>query len=565
MVREKIIKKTKEFLRLPPNLLDYQKTYQNFSWKNAEKEIAWLPGKKINIAYNALDWPLKQGLKNKIALFWEGESGEEKSFTYYQLYLLSNKFANFLKSLGVKKGERVFFFLPRVPELYWGFLGTLKTGAIGGTLFAAFGQEALLQRLKNIEAKVVVTNRKLLSRLEKIKKNLPKLEKIVLVEELPKILSSFSDEFKPQPMEPTDPCFILFTSATGRTPVCGITIPQSAFIQQYQTAKWVLDLKQDDVYWCTADPGWVTGLVYGILTPWALGVTQVVFEGRFDAKKWFWLIEKYKVSVFYTAPTALRMLRVQSLNDFDLSSLRHICSVGEALDIASLEWALKNLNLPIHDTWWQTETGAIMIANFPCLDIKPGSMGKPVPGIKAEIVDDEGKILPPGEEGNLAFKPGWPSMMIKVWRNKKRYKSYFRNGWYFSGDRAWKDKDGYFWFLGRADDIIKTSGERISPVEVESSLLEHPAVLETGVIGKPDPLRGEIIKAFIVLKNGWLPSEKLKEEIKNFVKTHLAGHAYPREIEFVEKLPKNRSGKIVRRILKAKELGLPLGDTSTLE
>jgi len=566
-MKQKFIKKSKNLLKSPPNLKNYSSAFASFSWNKAEKELFWFKGRKINAAYNALDRQALGKNKNKIALYWEGEGGEKENFTFGELFVLAEKFGGFLKSLGIKPGGRVFFFLPRIPALYWGFLGALRIGAIAGNLFAAFESQALYDRLKNSQAGVVITNRQLYYRLKKIEKDLPNLKKVIFAENLKRLLDRSSTKTPCRPMEPSSPAFMLYTSATGNTPVCGIAIPHKAIIQQHITAKWVLDLKENDIYWCTGDPAWVTGVAYGILAPWSLGVSQVVFEGRFNPQKWYSIIEKYRVSVLYTAPTAIRMLKKEEelIKKYDLSSIRHIASVGEPLDKHSVYWTMEKLKVPAHDTWWQTETGAIMIANFPSLDIKPGSMGKPIPGVEAAIIDKNGRQLGPNKEGNLAFKPNWPSLMVRIWKNKKRYSSYFKNGWYLSGDRAYKDKDGYFWFIGRADDVIKTSGERVGPFEVESCLLEHPAVVETGVIGKPDPLRGEIVKAFVVLKNGWKPSQKLKEELQQFVKTHLAGHAYPREIEFVNKLPKNRSGKIVRRILKAKELGLPIGDTSTLE
>ena len=341
------------------------------------------------------------------------------------------------------------------------------------------------------------------------------------------------------------------------------------------TAKWALDLRDSDTYWCTADPGWVTGIAYEILGSWSCGVTSVVYGGRFDPRRWYEILEKYQVSVWYTAPTAIRMLMAAGsdlVKEFKLSQLRHLCSVGEPLNPEAIKWSIKVFGRPFHDTWWQTETGAICIANYPSLDIKIGAMGKPVPGLIAAIVDDHGKELEVNKEGNIALKPKWPSMMHTIWKRPHKYKSYFTNGWYISGDHGLKDKDGYFWFIGRADDVIKTSGERVGPFEVESALVEHPAVIEAGVIGKPDPLRGEIIKAFVVLEESVKRkvanekyAEKLKTELSLYVKKHLAGHAYPREIEFIDKLPKTRSGKIMRRILKAKELGLPIGDTSTLE
>jgi len=334
------------------------------------------------------------------------------------------------------------------------------------------------------------------------------------------------------------------------------------------TAMYVLDIHDNDTYWCTADPGWVTGIAYGILGIWSLGASSLVYGGRFDSEKWYSLLEKYKVNIWYTAPTAVRMLMRagdKPVKKYNLKSLRHLCSVGEPLNPEAVKWSIKVFNRPFHDNYWQTETGGMAIANYPCMPIKPGSMGKPVPGIKAEIIDDKGRQLPPNKEGSLVIKPGWPSMMRGVWKNKKKYDSYFSKGWYVTGDKAFKDKEGYFWFVGRADDVIKTSGERVGPFEVESALVEHPAIVEAGVIGKPDKLRGEIIKAFITLKKGYKPSESLKKNLQKFVKKRLAGHAYPREIEFRKNLPKTRSGKIMRRVLKAQELGQAVGDTSTLE
>lgn len=332
--------------------------------------------------------------------------------------------------------------------------------------------------------------------------------------------------------------------------------------------KLVLDIKDKDVYWCTADPGWVTGIAYGILGSWSNGASTVVYSGRFDPEKWYSLIEKYRVTVWYTAPTAIRMLMASDgelAKKYDLSSLRHIASVGEPLNPEPIRWSLKTFGIPFHDNWWQTEAGGIMIANYPCMDIRLGSMGKPVPGVEADIIDEKGRKLSAGKEGILAVKPGWPSMMAKIWKNKKKYNSYFLKNWYISGDRAYKDKDGYFWFVARDDDVIKTSGERVGPFEVESALVDHPAVIEAGVIGKPDPIRGEIIKAFVKLRKNVKKSDLLRKKLMKFVKKHLAGHAYPREIEFVDKLPKTKSGKIMRRVLKAKEMGEKIGDTSTLE
>ena len=586
MSRSPVIKVSQKNLKTPPNLLDYEKTYRGFSWKEVEDELEWFPGKRINAAYNAIDRNAKTFRKNKVALYWEGKEGEEVKYTFLELSLLSNRFANVLKNLGIKKGERVFFFLPRIPEFYIGFLGTLKSGAVAGTLFSAFGPKALEDRLGNSAARILVTNKKLLSRVEKIRAGLPNLEHIILVdgekredflEEKIRYkkqktllfyneLAKASEEFRVAKMRPSDPAFMLYTSGTTGKPK-GVIHTHYAILQEHLTAKWVLDIHEEDVYWCTADPGWVTGIAYGILGTWSNGASSVVFEGRFSPEKWYSILEEYKVTVWYTAPTAIRMLAaagVDLVKKYDLSSLRHLASVGEPLNPEAVWWGMKAFGLPFHDNWWQTETGGMLIANYPCMDIKPGSMGKPIPGVKAGIVDDEGDELPPGQEGNLAIRPDWPSMMKTIWRRPKKYQSYFIKNWYITGDRAYKDSDGYFWFIGRADDVIKTAGERVGPFEVESALVEHPAVAEAAVIGKPDPIRGEIVKAFLALKPGFKKSERLKKEIAQFVKKHLAGHAYPREIEFVDKLPKTRSGKIVRRILKAQEIGLPVGDTSTL-
>ncbi len=513
-------------------------------------------------------------------MYYEGDAGNKEQYTFTQISELSSKFANVLASHGVKRGDRVFLFLPRIPELFISFLGILKTGAIAGTLFSAFQEQALLDRLENSEAKVLITNTALFARVQKVWKDLPHLEKVIIVErdakELPKSkkiiyfhkeLETASRDFNVRLMHPDEPAFMLYTSGTTGKPK-GVVHQHLAIVQEYITAKWVLDLKDDDVYWCTADPGWVTGIAYEILGSWANGAATVVFDGRFSSERWYKIIEDYKVSVWYTAPTAVRMLMsdgIDLVKKFDLSSLRHLASVGEPLNPEAIIWGMKAFGLPFHDTWWQTELGAIAIANYISLPIKPGSMGKPFPGITAAIVDDKGKELPIGKEGNLALKPNFPSLMEKIWRRPKKYKSYFTKGWYISGDHGMQDKDGYFWFIGRADDVIKTSGERVGPFEVESVLVEYPGVVEAGVIGKPDELRGEIIKAFVVLKKDTKPSEALKDTLKDHVKKHLAGHAYPREIEFIDKLPKTRSGKIMRRILKAKELGLPIGDTSTLE
>lgn len=583
-MKVEIIPLKKKRLKVKPNLERYEKTYKNFNWSSVYRELTWFPNKEINAAYNAIDKHLETWRKNKVALYWEGENGEKEEYSFLDIAEKSNKFANVLKSLGIKRGDRCFIFLPRIPELYISFIGILKTGAIAGTMFSAFGPEGIKDRLGDSEAKILVTDSELIERVYKIAKFLPELKYIIVINKTEKepnkgkfrfkeidyreAMQKASDEFKIVHMTPKEPAFMLYTSGTTGKPK-GVVHCHLAILTEHMTAKWVLDIKPKDVYWCTADPGWVTGIAYEILGTWSNGASSVVYEGKFDAKKWYKIIEDKKVTIWYTAPTAIRLLAAAGdiYKNYNLSSLRHLCSVGEPLNPKPIKWGMKAFRLPFHDNYWQTESGGILIANYPCMPIKLGSMGKPFPGIKAEIVNDEGEKLPNNTIGNVAIKPGWPSMMLKIWKNRKKYNSYFRNGWYITGDLAYKDKEGYLWFIGRADDVIKTSGERVGPFEVESALIEHPSVIEAGVIGKPDPegIRGEIIKAFVVLKPGFKPSKKLEDELKTHVKEKLAGHAYPRELEFVDKLPKTRSGKIMRRLLKSKELGLPLGDTSTLE
>ncbi len=554
-------------LSYKPNFPDYHQAYKDFDLSAAASEIDFFAGHRLNAAYNAIERHANNSNKNKIALYHLDNDLKETKYTFFELNQLCNRFGNLLKSLGIEKGDRVFFFLPRTPAIVYGFLGTLKIGAIAGTLFSAFGPQALFDRLDNSGAKVLITSDELKPRLATVRRKLTQLKHVLTVAEIEKLLPKQSAELTCRKTHKKDPAFMLYTSGTTGKPK-GVLHAHQAIIQQHLTAKWVLDLKPDDVYWCTADPGWVTGIAYQILGTLSNAASTILYEGRFDPATWYKIIEQYRVTVWYSAPTAIRLLEAAGdklAKFYNLSSLRHLGSVGEPLNPAPLLWANRAFHHPFHDTWWQTETGAICIANYPALDIRVGSMGKPFPGVVAGIVDDHGKPVAPLTEGNLALKPGWTSMMVKIWRRPKKYKSYFVGGWYITGDLAYMDKDGYFWFIGRADDVIKTSGERVGPFEVESAIVSYPGVVEAGVIGKPDELRGQIIKAFIALKPDVKPSEKLKQAITEHVKKHLAGHAYPREIEFVKSLPKTRSGKIVRRLLRAKEMGLPLGDTSTLE
>lgn len=557
------------------NMESYEEAVKTFSWADIEAQFSWATTGRVNMAYEAIDRHVANGKGDKVALYYSDNQRDE-SYTYADMAKQSNKFANVLRKLGVTKGDRVFIFMPRTPELYFSLLGALKVGAVVGPLFEAFMETAVRDRLQDSGAVAIVTTPSLLPRIPRAE--LPELKHVIVYgEDVPagegivnysQEMAGSSEEAEITYLDREDGLILHYTSGSTGKPK-GVFHVQNAMIQHYHTGRIVLDLREDDVYWCTADPGWVTGTSYGIFAPWLNGVTNVVRGGRFSPQDWYATLQKYKVTVWYSAPTAFRMLMGAGddvVKSFDLSSLRHVLSVGEPLNPEVVRWGYKVYGHRIHDTWWMTETGGQLICNYPSMVIKPGSMGKPIPGTQAAIIDDQGNVLPPLRMGNLAIRTPWPSMMRKIWNNPAKYEEYFRiPGWYVSGDSAYMDEDGYFWFQGRIDDVINTSGERVGPFEVESKLVEHPAVAEAGVIGKPDPLRGEIIKAFISLREGYVPSDELKADIAKFVKEGLSAHASPREIEFKDKLPKTRSGKIMRRVLKAWELNLPTGDLSTIE
>lgn len=559
-----------------PNMKDYEQTRESFRWEDIEQSFSWSKTGKVNMAYEAIDRHAESSRADKVALYYS-DPQREGSYTFADMKRESNKFGNVLRGLGVEKGDRVFIFMPRTPELYFALLGAIKVGAVVGPLFEAFMETAVRDRLDDSSAVAIVTTPALLSRVPVAE--LPNLKHIILVGsdvqltapgqvDFHQAMASASDELQIEWVDREDGLILHYTSGSTGKPK-GVFHAHNAMIQHYYTGRVVLDLQEDDIYWCTADPGWVTGTSYGIFAPWLNGATNVIRGGRFSPQDWYNTIQKYGVTVWYSAPTAFRMLMGAGddvVKQFDLSSLRHVLSVGEPLNPEVVRWGLKVYGQRIHDTWWMTETGGQLICNYPSMPMKPGSMGKPLPGVEAAIIDDTGNVLPPYRMGNLAVKTPWPSMMRKIWNNPAKYEEYFRiKGWYISGDSAYMDEDGYFWFQGRIDDVINTSGERVGPFEVESKLVEHPAVAEAGVIGKPDPMRGEIIKAFISLREGYTPSDELKADISKFVKEGLSAHAAPREIEFKDKLPKTRSGKIMRRVLKAWELNLPTGDLSTIE
>lgn len=582
MKNQKISKKSMDFV-IPANLKEYEEEYNSFSWEKAALAFEGLPSGGLNIAHEAIDRHANGKLAQKTALIWLGESGLRREFTFAQMKEQSAKFANVLSSLGLVKGERVFTLSTRLPELYIAAIGILKNRNVMSPLFSQFGPEPILQRLLRGDAKVLLTTKSLFEKkVRPILEQLPQLKTVLLIDSkedeserirsLELLMQEASDKFEIESTDPEDMSLLHFTSGTTGMPK-GVVHVHKAIYTHYISGKYVLDLHPEDIYWCTADPGWVTGTSYGIITPWLHGVTNVVDEAEFDAKRWYTILQNEKISVWYTAPTAIRRLMrldIEPLKEYDLSKLRLIQSVGEPLNPEAVIWGLEKLKLPIHDNWWQTETGGIMIANYISEPIFAGSMGRPLPGIEATIVhvDDNGgitEITETQKEGELALKPGWPSMFRAYLHDEERYSKCFVGGWYLSGDLAYRDENGYFWFVGRSDDIIKTSGHMVGPFEVESALMEHPSVAEAGVIGKPDPMIGQLVKAFVSLKAGYEPSEELKRELIGFGRKKLGAAVAPKEIEFQTNLPKTRSGKIMRRLLKAREMGLPEGDTSTLE
>ncbi len=584
MDRPTIIRKTAADLRLPPNLTDYAATRAAFSWDAVRAELAGLPGGGLNIAHETVERHAQGTCRDKIAFRFLG-ANTSRDIRYGELSRLTNRFANVLKMLGVGKGERLFLLSGRIPELYIAVLGSFKNGTAVSPLFSAFGPEPIATRINLGEGAVLVTTELLYERkVAKIRGELPTLRHVLLVGEdgqttsvpgtldLATLMAQASDEFDIVPTDAEDMSLLHFTSGTTGTPKGAMHV-HGAVATHWATGKYALDLHADDIYWCTADPGWVTGTSYGIVAPLLHGVTSIVDEADFDAERWYRILDEQKVSVWYTAPTAIRMLMkagAEIARKHEYPSLRFVASVGEPLNPEAVWWGKEVLGLPIHDNWWQTETGGIMIANTPAFDIKPGSMGRPLPGIEAAIVkkDEGGKVSPvdtADTEGELALKRGWPSMLRGYLHNEERYWKCFAGEWYLTGDLAKRDADGYFWFVGRADDVIKSAGHLIGPFEVESALMEHPAVAEAGVIGKPDEVVGEVVKAFVSLKKGFEASDALRMELLGHARKKLGAAVAPKEIDFLPSLPRTRSGKIMRRLLKARELGLPEGDTSTLE
>lgn len=581
MAYETIRKPGASALHFRTNLENWTTARPAFAWDQLKTVLKGIPGGGFNLSYECVDRHCDEGRGGSPAFTWEGKDGTVHSWTFEEMRREINKFANVLVNCNIKKGDRVFLFLDRVPELYFGLLAILKCGAVAGPLFSAFGPEAVRDRVQDAGAKLIITSPSLVNRVYEVMRELPKLENIIITDRtgsgghrylpgeisLECMMAGASDLFECVRTSPEDFAIMHYTSGTTGKPKGAAHVHMAAF-GHYHTARICLELRQGARYWCTADPGWVTGTSYGMFGPWTNGAHVFVMEAGFDAERWYSYIERHKIDIWYTAPTAIRMLMKSGEElprKFNLKSIYHAASVGEPLNPEAVVWGQRALGLVFHDNWWQTETGCIQVANYATADVKPGSMGRPIPGTEVEVVDPDGAPCAAGVEGDLVVKPGWPSMFRTYWRRPELYKSRFKKGWYYSGDRAKKDADGYIWFIGRDDDVINTAGHLVGPFEVESALIEHPAVAEAGVIGKPDPERMEVVKAFVSLKKGFAPTESLKRELADFVKKRLAAHAYPREIDFIEGLPKTRSGKIMRRLLKAKELGLPLGDTSTLE
>jgi acetyl-CoA synthetase len=577
MAWDMILKSAAE--RAAAMLPDPKVAARDFTWEEARGWLDGLPGGGLNIAHEALDRHVAAGHGGQVALRWLGRDGEVRDIPYGELAGMAARFAGVLAAHGVGRGDRLFALAGRVPELYAAALGSLKAGLAFTPLFAAFGPEPIRARMEIGEAVALVTTEALYRRkVAPWRAELPSLRLVLLIGDtapegcvaLGPAMAAAPDRFETAETGPDDVALIHFTSGTTGKPKGAVHV-HGAVVAHAATGRFALDLRPGDRYWCTADPGWVTGTSYGIIAPLVNRVTMIVDEAEYDLERWYSILERERIEVWYTAPTAIRMMMragKAAAAGRDFSRLRFLASVGEPLNPEGVVWGREVFGRPFHDNWWQTETGGIMIANTAAMDIKPGSMGRPLPGIEAGIVEREGETvreLPAGEVGELALRPGWPSMMRAYLHEEARYARCFAGGWYLSGDLALRDADGYFWFVGRADDLIKSSGHLIGPFEVESALIEHEAVAEAAVIGLPDETAGEVVKAYVALNPGFEPSETLERDIRGHARKRLGPAVAPREIAFRGALPKTRSGKIMRRLLKARELGLPEGDLSTLE
>jgi acetyl-CoA synthetase len=559
---------------LPPanpeaNLRDYEKAAQTFRWEEVEREFSWHLTGKVNIAYEAIDRHAEDPRRrDRFCLIYEDEERSEH-ITYLRMRDLSNKFANVLADLGVTHGNRVFIFLPRCPEYYIALAGCAKVGAVFSPLFETSMEMTVRERLKDSGATVLVTTPLMAARVPFAE--LSDLRHVILVGSgdsrlVPgevrweEAMTRASSDFAVVWVGLDDPLYIIYTSgSTGEAK--GVIHVHRDMMGYLITARWVLDLRDDDCLWTAAEPGWITGTVYGVFAPWLCGVNNFVRGGRFEPAAWCRSIAAHGITVWYATPSVFtRMMQHEHeiAGVADLSSLRHILSVGEPLPAAIVFWSKRFFKTPIHDTWWMTETGMIMIAQYPSMPIKPGSIGKPFPGIVAAIVDDHGKAVPPLTLGDLALQRGWPAMMQGIWHDEKRSEQYFtRAPWFISGDLAYMDEDGYFYVQGREDYQIKVHGVMISATEVEQALLRHPAVADAGVVGQQDPSRGMVITAFISLKPDAHPSAALQAEIREFMRTRFSPRLVPKEITFRLAIPRGEDGLVIRRVLKAWALGLP--------
>jgi acetyl-CoA synthetase len=566
---------------------------RGFSWERERALLDGLPGGGLNIAHEAVDRHAAGPARDRVALRWLAKDGAVRDITYAELADATSRFARVLADLGVEPGERVFALLGRVPDLHVAALGALKRRAVFCPLYSAFGPEPVAQRLTLGSGVALVTTARLYERrVAPVRDRLPALRHVLFAGEgaaeaaadvpggvdLAAELAARPADWEIPPTAADDIALLHFTSGTTGTPK-GALHAHEAVVAHHATGRIALDLRDGDVFWCTADPGWVTGMSYGVITPLVHGVTCLIDEAEFDASRWYATLAGQRVSVWYTAPTAIRRLMragADLAREHDLSSLRLIASVGEPLNAEAVTWGAEHLGLPIRDTWWQTETGGIMIGNFAELEVRPGAMGRPLPGIEAAVGrrgDDGELVLQDGvpvlaaddEGGELLLRAGWPSMFRGYLDQEERYRACFAGGWYRTGDLARRDADGWYWFLGRGDDVIKSAGHLIGPFEVERVLMEHDAVVEAGVIGVPDEMAGQRIKAFVVLARGAEPDPALTRELLGFARKRLGPAVAPKEIEVRDALPHTRSGKVMRRLLRARELGLPEGDLSTLE
>jgi acetyl-CoA synthetase len=600
---------------------DYQRAYADFLadpdgfWERMAQELDWIKpwdsvknwnypyaqwfvNAKLNITANCLDRHVNDSRRNKVALIWRGEEGRERIFTYQKLLSQVARFANALKKTGVKKGDCVCIYMPLVPEQLIAMLACARIGAVHSVVFGGFGAAALAMRIQDAGAKVVITADISIRRgkaiqlkaiVDEATLNSPTVEHVIVLRrrepmvdlnetelDFYEVMEGMSDECPPEVMDAEDPFFILYTSGSTGKPKGIVHTCGGYMVGTYYTSKYVFDIKDNDIYWCTADPGWITGHSYIVYGPLAVGATVFISEltpDYPDAGSFWNLIEEQKITIFYTAPTAIRMFMKMGEtwpDKYNLSSLRIIGSVGEPLNPEAFEWYYRVIGkkkCPIIDTWWQTETGMTMITTMIGEPMRPGFAGKPIPGVEADVVDKDGNSVKPGTGGLLVIKSPWPAMLRTVYKDDERYRRYWYtiDGVYAVGDLAVKGRDGYIMILGRADDIIIVAGHNIGTAEVESALVSHHAVAEAAVIGKPDFLKGNSIKAFVILRVGNQPSDRLRQDLLHHVRTTLGPIAMPHEIDFVDKLPKTRSGKIMRRVLKAKEMGIDPGDISTLE